>query len=319
MFNINTIKHCTAVELRRLFHEYSEHLLTLESITQPVKQLDALLVYMNSSKLDDQTKWEWEISRLNEELSTINDIKLTAPTVHKPSKIVALKGKIVVGKATTAEQGTVVGTWALLELLELVPPFIIFLRVHFKDNMLHGAPPGSKGVGTSIGWMSSTLFLPLLQHFKGHERPNKQKPKQIIFDNHESCLRIAALNFAKDNGIILLTLTTHCSHKLQPLDVSVFGPFKRDYHEACDKCMINHPGKPTTIYDVGGLIGEVFPRAFTPKNICSGFRASGIEPFDDKVFSEEGNYGYVVTYFRLCCIKISRNVSFERFIVNIIT
>lgn len=33
---------------------------------------------------------------------------------------------------------------------------------------------------------------------------------------------------ANNLGIDLLTLSTHTTHRLQPLDVSVFGPFK-DY------------------------------------------------------------------------------------------
>ncbi|CAH2020531.1 unnamed protein product [Acanthoscelides obtectus] len=116
--------------------------------------------------------------------------------------------------------------------------------------MLHGTPAGSKGGASPSGWMNSQLFLPVLQHFVQNERPSKEHPKLIILDNHESHLGIAALNFAKQNGILLLTLPPHCSHKLQPLDLAVFGPFKKYYGASCDRWMTlqsrEHRGRSKT-------------------------------------------------------------------------
>ncbi|CAH1970078.1 unnamed protein product [Acanthoscelides obtectus] len=71
------------------------------------------------------------------------------------------------------------------------------------------------------------------------------------------------------------------------MDLAVFGPCKKYYGAICDRWMVNHAGKPITINDIGSLVGEAFLQAFTPKNICSGFRAAGIEPFNDQIFSDE--------------------------------
>jgi hypothetical protein len=60
---------------------------------------------------------------------------------------------------------------------------------------------------------------------------SKSNPVLLFLDNHSSHLDYQAVSVAKENGIILLTFPPHCSHALQPLDVSVFGPFKR----ACKK------------------------------------------------------------------------------------
>lgn len=75
----------------------------------------------------------------------------------------------------------------------------------------------------------------------------------------------AALNFAKENVIILLTLHTH-------------SPFKRFYNNnnnnkllATDSWQIMRE----TIYDVGTFVG-VFLLFFRPRNICSEFRKTGI-------------------------------------------
>ena len=41
-----------------------------------------------------------------------------------------------------------------------------------------------------------------------------------------------------------------------------------------------------TIYDISDMVGRAFPRAFTPVNIQSGFKVSGIFPFDRDIFSD---------------------------------
>ena len=43
------------------------------------------------------------------------------------------------------------------------------------------------------------------------------------------------------------------SHRLQPLDVGVFGPFKTALKVAFYNFNIEHPGKPLTIKNIGML------------------------------------------------------------------
>ena len=51
--------------------------------------------------------------------------------------------------------------------------------------------------------------------------------------------------------------------------------------------MVSHPGKTITIYDVAELVGKADEQALTPRNIRSGFAASGIWPFNRDVFGED--------------------------------
>ena len=53
-----------------------------------------------------------------------------------------------------------------------------------------------------------------------------------------------------------LTAATSCSHKLQPLDVGVFGAFKRFYSSICNDWHLSNPGETITIYYVGELPGK---------------------------------------------------------------
>ncbi|KAF2887902.1 hypothetical protein ILUMI_18271, partial [Ignelater luminosus] len=131
------------------------------------------------------------------------------------------------------------------------------------EHMLYNAPIGSKGTASPSGWMASDLFSSVLKHFFEHERPTVANPNLIIMDNHDSHLSI------------------------EPLDVAVFRSFKKFYNAACDTWMINNPGKPIIIYSIAGLVGDAFPKSFTPLNISNGFKKTSIKPFNSDIFTEE--------------------------------
>jgi len=48
----------------------------------------------------------------------------------------------------------------------------------------------------------------------------------------------------------MITIPPHCSHKVQPLDCTVFGPFKRYYNVAVKSWMLDNPGKAMTICNI---------------------------------------------------------------------
>jgi hypothetical protein len=74
-------------------------------------------------------------------------------------------------------------------------------------------------------------------------------------------------------------MPAHSSHILQPLDVSCFGPLKRAYGNQVEKQMrlgINHITKE----DFLSMYYEAHKQAITTSNICSGFTATGLVPFE---------------------------------------
>ena len=209
-------------------------------------------------------------------------------TVHKPPKVVAGKGEKQVGQVTSAERGVLVTMCGAVNALgNAIPPFLIFPRVNFKDHMIGGAPPGTVGAVHPSGWMTGENFHSWLQHFVTHSHCSLQNPLLLLMDNHDSHITVSSLDLAKASGIVLVTFPPHCSHKLQPVDRTVYGPLKRHYNTACNSWQMRNPGKPMTIYDIAGNLGEAFPRAFTPGNIVAGFKATGIWPFNREVFGDD--------------------------------
>ena len=70
-------------------------------------------------------------------------------TVHKPGKIVAVKGQRQVGKVTSAERGQNVTMCVCVSAMgNSVPPMLIFPRKKCPEILLKGAPPGTIAHGS---------------------------------------------------------------------------------------------------------------------------------------------------------------------------
>lgn len=217
-------------------------------------------------------------------------------TVQKPRKVLAAKASRQLNKVTSAERGTLVTTCCIVSATGCaLPPAMIFPRKKFQNHMLNGAPPGTLGLSQPTGWMTGEMFVEVIKHFIKITSSSKENPTLILLDNHESHLNPAVLNIAKDNGVTLLTIPPHTSHRLQALDVSVFGPFQNYYNSAADSWMHRHPGQTLTIYQVAEIMGIAFDKAMTPSNIKSGFKKTGIFPFDRNVFIEDDFFQSEVT------------------------
>ena len=135
--------------------------------------------------------------------------------------------------------------------------------------------------------MIGSLFIKVLEHVKKHARCSKDDRIILLMDNHESHCTLDAIMFARENGIVLVTFPPHCTHRLQPLDVCVMGPFKGKLRVAQNDWMTANPGKTITIHDLASLTNAAYLSSFTVKNITSAFQKPGIWPFSRLAFSDE--------------------------------
>lgn len=217
-------------------------------------------------------------------------------TVQKPQRVLATKGVKQLGQVVSAERGTTVTMVCCVSAVgQSIPPVYIFPRVNFKDHMLSGAPPGSKGFATVSGWMTNILFPEVLKHFISHMNSSKERKTLLLLDNHASHISCETIDVAKKHGVILLTFPPHCSHRLQPLDISVYGPFKTYYNSCLDNWMLSHPGQTVTIYHLAETSGSAYMKALTPSNITKGFMKSGISPYNKDIFDDQDFMSSAVT------------------------
>ncbi|XP_065172715.1 uncharacterized protein, partial [Atheta coriaria] len=129
----------------------------------------------------------------------------------------------------------------------------IFPRIKYRDHFVRDGPADCIGAGNKSGWMTGVEFRIFMQHFIKSVKPCPSNPALLLLDNHSSHLDIEVVEMAKDNNVVLLSYPPHCSHKLQPLYVGVYGPFKNYYASQQDAWMRNHPGKTMTIYNIPSI------------------------------------------------------------------
>ncbi len=219
----------------------------------------------------------------------------TVPT--KCAKVVAEKGCREVAQAVSTERGVLVTTCCIISANgSFLPPAMVFPRKKFKSQMLRDAPPGTLGLAYPTGWMTKEVFYQVIEHIIRLTSASPTNPVILILDNAEIHLWEDTLYYAKENGVYYVTLPPHCSHKLQPLDVSVFKSFKNYYYDEVNMVLLRNPGIPVTIYEVAGCVGRAFDRAFTPQNIKNGFLKTGIFPFNKAIFTETDFYSSEVTH-----------------------
>lgn len=209
-------------------------------------------------------------------------------TVHKPPNVLAGRGEKQVGQITSGERGVLVTICCFICANgSSLPPFMVFPRVHFKQHMLRGSPPGTVGAATKSGWMNSEVFLDVLQHFRDVSRCSIESPVVLIYDNHESHIGLEVWEFCRANGIHVVTLPPHTSAKLQPLDVAVYKSLKNYYNAACHDWMASHPGQTINIYHVAELFGKAYVKSVNPQNIIHGFAKTGIWPINSNQFRDD--------------------------------
>ncbi|KAJ8956451.1 hypothetical protein NQ318_010765 [Aromia moschata] len=206
--------------------------------------------------------------RLNLEAADIWNVDETGiTTVQRPDRVVARRGLKQIGKVTSAERGTLVTlTVAVSASGNSVPPFFIFPRVNYRDHFVRDAPIGSIGDANPSGSMKEEHFVKFIKHFIYHVRYSRERPVLLLLDNHDSHLSIEVVDICKQSDVTVLSFPAHCSHKLQPLDRSVYGPLKKYCNSAIDNWMVNNPGKTVTIYDIPGIVKTALPLAATPES-----------------------------------------------------
>lgn len=207
----------------------------------------------------------------------------------RPSKIIAVRGRKQVGTLTSAERGELTTAVICMSASGIyVPPMLIYPRVRMKPQFADGTPPGTLSTCHKSGWMQLELFTQWFEHFLLHTQASKSNPALLILDGHKTHTQnITVIDRARENGVTILCLPPHTSHRMQPLDVSFMAPLTTFYTQEVEMWLRNHPGRCVTISEVGSLFGKAYLRASTPLNAINGFLKTGLCPLNPTVFTED--------------------------------
>jgi hypothetical protein len=207
---------------------------------------------------------------------------------HKVSKVISLKGKRRVSSLSSAERGSLVTIVTCMNVIGMyVPPLLVFPRCNMKAELLDGAPPGSIAACHKAGWIQKESFTQWFKHFVSYVKPSKEDPVILTLDGHYSHTRnIEVIDFAREKGVIIVCLPPHCTHKLQPLDVSFMHPLKTYYAQGIEIWLKNHPNRVVTHYQIAGLFGKAYLKSATAAIAANGFRKTGLFPCNRQIFDE---------------------------------
>lgn len=205
----------------------------------------------------------------------------------KNVKIFATKGRKQVGVLSSAERGQHITVVCSMNAVgSFVPPAFIFPRKNMKNELMDHAPPGAIGLTQEKGWMNSEVFLKWLNHFVKFAKPTVENKVLLLVDGHSSHKSLEVITFAKENGVVLFCFPPHCTHRVQPLDVSFYSPLRTFYNQELTTWLKNHPGRTVTHFQVAEIFNPAYMKAATVKNATSGFSATGICPLNPNIFPE---------------------------------
>lgn len=176
----------------------------------------------------------------------------TVPT--KVGKIITEKGSRWVDQVASGERGVnITLAIAVNAIGRIIPPFFLFPRKIMRESYMDNASPLSIGYANGSGWMQKNDFIKFMHHFIRHSNAKKGTNTLLLLDNHISHLSVEAIDLAIEHDISMLTFPPHCSHRMQPLDVSVFGPVKRVFSSLCSEWMKSNIGR---LLDIQQLISK---------------------------------------------------------------
>lgn len=217
-------------------------------------------------------------------------------TVQKTvRKIVGQRGKRQVGGVKSAERGTNSTAVCCVNVTgNYVPPMLNFKMSNKNQKEVPsaleiGKPRGSIVRISDSGYIHKELFLEWLRHFKNHINCSIERPVLLLLllNGHTTHLKnLQAINFCRENGIVMLQLPSHTTHRLQPLDVAFFGPLQGYLASAQKGWLIDNPGKTISIYQISTLFKDSYYKAATLGNAESAFRGTDIWPIDMLRFPE---------------------------------
>jgi hypothetical protein len=133
------------------------------------------------------------------------------------------------------------------------------------------------------GWSCDSLRLQwLIKVFDPYTRTKAGRGKRLlIVDGHSSHVNMKFLDAADRLRIIVHIMPLHSTHRLQPLDVGLFGPLATAYNKALDNMM--HESL-SMVHMTKRLFWALFYpawiSAFSVKNVLYSFENPGIFPYN---------------------------------------
>ena len=201
------------------------------------------------------------------------------PLEHKQPKTIALKGTKKVRQLSSGNKTQITILGCVSASGHVIPPMVVFSGKNFNHMLSDGEVPGTFYGTSKSGWMDQELFSSWFTlHFLQHAVSSR--PLMLILDGHSSHFTLDLVKSAAEHDVIIFRLSPHTTADSQPLDTTCFGPLKTFWSQGCRDYMLANPGRIITKFQFSHLFAEAWSKGMTISNITSGFKCTGIYPFN---------------------------------------
>ena len=129
-----------------------------------------------------------------------------------------------------------------------IPNFYILKGCYFLADYIANCEEGAVMGMQPNAWMTRWLFESWISHFieclkrgPGIALSNRHLP---ILDGHNSHVTLEVVKISMESGLDIVSLPSHTSHALQPLDIACFKPFKTAFRRIRDAWCLANKNKP---------------------------------------------------------------------------
>ena len=165
-----------------------------------------------------------------------------------------------------------------------IPNFYILKGTYFLQDYIAGCEEGAVMGMQPNAWMTRWLFESWISHFieclkkgPGIDLNNRHL---LVLDGHNSHVTLEVMKIGIQFGLDIISLPSHTSHALQPLDLACFAPFKTVFRKQRDCWTVLNKNTKVGKRELCEWTYKALQCSLTPKNIQAGFRKVGIWPLD---------------------------------------
>ncbi|KAF2228338.1 DDE-domain-containing protein, partial [Viridothelium virens] len=180
---------------------------------------------------------------------------------------------------------------------KVLPPTVVFEAKSgdLQDTWLQDFDPVKHAcsfASSPSGWTNNEIgFYWLSEVFEKTTKKTARNGRDIrllIIDGHGSHIDSAFLDFCDTHQILVGVFPPHSTHRLQPLDVSLFSPLAIYYSQNLDNWIMKSQGLTRLQKsDFFMLFWPAFEKAFSVSNIESGWQKTGLHPFNPAIVLDQ--------------------------------
>ena len=194
-----------------------------------------------------------------------------------------------------------------------LPPFLVFSATGNKarDEWLSRVDKSVSASASESGYVDERIFGQVIDHFIAWlKAQNVPPPYLLILDGCSSHVSsVATLRKLIDAQVHALTMPTHTSSVLQPLDVGIFAPFKAFLRKAAaDIRLEGTRSQFLPKADMAEVACKAWETAASPSNVVAAFRSAGAWPVNRELADKLAKNGVLARVSGDLAPKVRRAV-----------